>query len=207
VMKQLAAFVFAGVALMLAACSPGEVEPNGQITKQILATQNKGLALLVIGNDEGCSQQTLEIAVKDEGKPVKYKPINSVAAEKGKGVIQLELDAGEYFVAGYSCSINDPASANTGSKSLKVGKKTASSSGEEYYEKAFASFKVDIAEVVNLGAIQFKRVDKDKRVAISVTDWPEPDYEAFKEQHPTILSKKITRPMTVLLNSYAATKE
>ncbi len=181
-------------AAALAACV--QTTQVGHRSADELKASGKGIALMRVGaaspncNHVGVLLGTREGDAFRRGQHMAVANVRSVADSP---VAEVELDAGEHHVVAYSC-VGDKGPAVVADKAAETG----------LYRTSYARFTVAAGEVVNVGFLSFgaarhgaNAFGRPVRVDVSVTDWPLPDIERFKQKRPDLFAAMTTRLMTV----------
>lgn len=188
--------VLAG-SLGLAACAQTSRIDVEDLSHRRLRADNRGVVLMRVG---AASQKCLHVAVllgvrAGEGyRRVKVLGVANVRALGKAPVAEVELDAGEYHVVGYSCT-NDK-----GSKVVADD----TGPGSALFRTSYAHFAVGPGDVLNVGYLHFHaESDGDSlfgrpiKVAVGVSDWPLTEIERFARERPAVYALMATRLMTV----------
>jgi hypothetical protein len=165
------------------------------VTSAKLAATKKAVALVRIGS---ASPQCTNVAVligKREGEGYRRHQSIMVANERSlieAPIAEVELDAGQYHIIGYSCHTDH------GPKMI------VESAGGTLYRKSYAHFQLAAGEIVNVGFLHFGASHEGRslfgrpvRTDVEVSEWPLAEIERFKLKRPTIYAQMITRLMTV----------
>lgn len=178
----------------LAACV--QTTQVGHRSADELKASGKAIALMrVAAASPNCNHVGVLLGTRegDAYRRGQHMAVANVRSVADSPVAEVELPAGEHHVIAYSC---------VGDKGPSVVTDKAAEDG--LYRTSYARFTVEAGEVVNVGYLNFgaarhghNAFGRPVRVDVSVTDWPLPDIERFKQKRPELFASMQTRLMTV----------
>jgi hypothetical protein len=164
-------------------------------TSAKLAATNKAVALMRIGSASPECHNVAVLLGRREGEGFRRHQAMTVLNVRSLTevpVAELELDAGEYHVIGYSCHTQ------------KGPQMITDSAGGALFRTSYAHFRLEPGEVVNLGYFHFGASKTGRSVFgrpvktdVDVGDWPLAEIERFKAKRPAVFAQMKTRLMTV----------
>lgn len=182
------------VAAALAACV--QTTQVGHRSADELKAGGKAIALMRVGtaspscNHVGVLLGTREGNAYRRGQHLAVANVRSIVDAP---VAEAELPAGEYHVVAYSC-VGDKGPAVVTDKAAELG----------LYRTSYAHFTLAPGEVVNVGYLNFgafrtgrNAFGRPLHLDVSVTDWPLPEIERFKQRRPELFAAMTTRLMVV----------
>lgn len=160
-----------------------------------LKQENRGIALMRVGAaNYKCVNVGVLIGVPfgEAYRRAKVIGVVNVRSIASAPVAEVELDAGEYHVIGYSCT-ND-----------KGGRVVTNDTGagSSLFRTSYARFTVGRGEVVNVGYLHFhaqghgdSSFGRPIKTEVEVSDWPLDEIARFERQRPHLYAALITRHM------------
>jgi len=152
--------------------------------------------LMKIGSaDGGCVRASVLLGQQEGNRFVAVRRLDVAGlwAPTVSTVSEMELDAGDYQVLGYSCA-------------TPSGKQFAFSSLVGFaYRGSLARFSVQAGEVVNVGYLHLDAgrvrrnvVSRSVPMTIAAQDWPFDEIERFRRDRPDLFAPMVTRLMVLI---------
>ncbi|NJM55449.1 MAG: hypothetical protein HC841_05620 [Verrucomicrobiae bacterium] len=198
-MKRSATFVGAAVMAvavsLMAGCATTTRIDDEAFSLRRLKQESRGIALMRVGAASyKCVNVGVLLGVRagEAYRRVKVLGVVNVRSIAATPVAEVELDAGEYHVVGYSCT-ND-----------KGGRVVTNDTGagSSLFRTSYARFSVEPGEVVNVGYLHFtaqsngdNAFGRPIKIEVEVTDWPLDEIARFERQRPHLYAAMIARHM------------